>query len=134
MSAPIEVSFEVSGPPVPKGRPRFGKCGGVYTPDATRRYAIGVQVAALAACIQQRWPRGQRGDFAVEIDLYMADARLADVDNCAKAILDGANKTVWADDRYVSSLTVRRHIDRERPRAEVRVRRLDIQLEIGGAR
>ena len=40
--------FTVPGPPVPKGRPRLGKGGHVFTPDQTRAYERKVALLALA--------------------------------------------------------------------------------------
>ena len=44
-----------------------------------------------------------------------------DVDNCAKSICDALNGIAYLDDSQIIELTVRRAVDRERPRAVVRV-------------
>jgi crossover junction endodeoxyribonuclease RusA len=49
------------------------------------------------------------GPVAVEIVLHRADRRRFDVDNYAKAILDGLTHAgVWRDDSQVDELTIRR--------------------------
>ena len=62
------------------------------------------------------------GDVRLEIRLWLPDRRRRDVDNIAKAIADGLNGIAWEDDSQVTSLSVSRAgIDRDCPRAEVRI-------------
>jgi Holliday junction resolvase RusA-like endonuclease len=125
-----EFYFVVAGPPQPKQRARQGRGGHWYTPPATRAYEVAVKVAALAPMLQGGHPRDDcKSTFAVALDVYFGDERGRDVDNVAKAILDGANKIIWHDDRQVHELSVRRFVDRAHPRVEVRVRRLGHEPE-----
>jgi hypothetical protein len=48
-------------------------------------------------------------------------------DNCAKSICDALNGIVYLDDSQIVELVIRRHVDRERPRAEVTVERAGIE-------
>lgn len=122
---PAELRFTVFGAPQPKESARFGR-GHAYTPPRTRAYALAVQTAALAECMRASWPRDERGSFAVKIALYvLPGGRQADVDNIAKALLDGMSRVVFRNDRDVVELSVRRHFDAVRPRAEIHVRPID---------
>jgi Holliday junction resolvase RusA-like endonuclease len=112
------LAFVVPGPPVPKGRPRFGK-GFSYTPKRTRDYERTVRLCAQAAVSAARWSPDE-GAYQVEIRVYRA-ANRGDLDNFCKAATDPLNGLVWPDDRLVTSLAATMHVDRERPRLEVRV-------------
>ncbi len=94
------LRFEVPGPPVPKGRPRFGK-GHAYTPKRTRAYELSVAWHATAARGSiNRWPIDARYRVVIEA------ATPHDLDNVAKAILDACNGLLWNDDRQVDDLRV----------------------------
>lgn len=114
-----EVTFTVSGPPVPKARARLGRGRHWFTPDRTRNYERAVRWSALAAIARTRWQRQAR--YVVEVSAYFPDARRRDADNVGKSVLDACNGVLWDDDSQVAALTVRREIDRANPRTEVRV-------------
>ena len=63
----------------------------------------------------------------LSVVLWLPDRRRRDVDNCAKSICDGLNGIAYLDDSQIIELTVRRAVDRERPRAEVTVERAGIE-------
>lgn len=91
----------VPGHPVPKGRPRLGRGGHVYTPEATR---------AWEELVATYW-RLQAGDttfdgkVAVTLTFRFHGGTKGDIDNLQKAILDGLNGVAWRDDRQVWQLT-----------------------------
>lgn len=86
--------------PVPKGRPRFGKKGHVYTPKRTRDFEASIAWMAKAE-MKGRAPL--TGPVRVEVQVgYKRDA---DLDNFIKAALDGINRIVFKDDRQVVALT-----------------------------
>ena len=120
MSNAMALRFEVPGPPVPAGRARVTSRG-AYTPERTRAYEHCVAAHAIAAVGRaSSWPRD--AEYAVTIELWHGDARRRDVDNGGKSVLDGLTRGgVWGDDSQVACLTVRRGLDRERPRAEIRI-------------
>ncbi|MFC1526769.1 RusA family crossover junction endodeoxyribonuclease [Candidatus Latescibacterota bacterium] len=111
------LHFTVPGTPQPKQRPRRTADGVWYTPRSTRRYEDRVAGYALAA--GARW---RPGTYSVTVALYFPDRRRRDLDNCVKALLDGLNGVVWADDAEVTQLHVSKHLDPHTPRAEVVVR------------
>ena len=92
----------IPGRPVPKGRPRIGTSGTVYTPKPTRDYEETVAWAVRAS-------RGRvDGPCEVSITLYLRPGRRGDLDNYAKSILDGAEKGgAFGNDRDVVDLRVR---------------------------
>ena len=114
------IRFRVDGV-VGKGRPRFWQ-GHAVTPPATRLYEKAVKEAASRA-IQRRggwdkslpmrvgiiaveavpasWPKAKR---ASALSHLLVPQKKPDIDNVAKAILDGMSKTVYEDDTQVYSL------------------------------
>lgn len=118
------ITFSAPIIPVPKGRPRFAN-GRTYTPKRTTDFERRIQQDARAA-----YGTGEplESRLSVSLDMYFPipkswnfikrvaaeDGRLdhtipADVDNCAKAILDAMNGIVYRDDRQVVSLRARKH-------------------------
>jgi len=111
------IEFTVPGRPKPKQRPRMGKGGNVYTPKETRMYELKVGWYALKA---MQGHLKLTGPVGVEVKLYVKDKRAGDIDNLAKAIMDGMLGVVYNDDRQVRVLRISRHQDKEE-RAEVKV-------------
>ena len=128
--------FTVPGLVRGKGRPRFvstPRGGRTYTDAQTASYENLVKLCAKSAgaCISD-------GPHRVEIVAYFAPApswpkkRIAaalaneiapavvDLDNVAKAIMDGLNGVAWVDDKSVSELIVIKRFATE-PRAEVSI-------------
>ena len=118
--------FEVLGPPQPKERARACANGKHITPKKTRRYERLVgDIARL--CCPRGWPLD--GTYRVEVRAYFADRRARDVDNVAKAVLDGLNRVLWRDDRQVTRIASEKYVDSARPRIEVQVELL-AQVEV----
>ena len=92
-----KLTIVIDGVPVPKGRPRFTKAGVAYTPAKTRAYE---KQAALSGTL--------------------LPAKKPDVDNIAKAALDGLNGIVWRDDSLIVGLSIKKRYG-ERPRLEIDV-------------
>lgn len=107
------------GPVVPKGRPRTGKGGNVYTPPETRKFETAVA----------KWAKEEGFHpvfFPVRVRLTIHDKtddptlRLhsiagvtfrqtgGDLDNYGKAIMDGLNKIAWQDDKQIVHQTIGR--------------------------
>ena len=111
------IRFTVEGVPRPKARARRGAGGRWYTPQATKAYEAAVGWSARAAGVRDAY----EGPVRLTVGLWFPDHRRRDVDNCAKSICDALNGIVYLDDSQVVELTVRRYVDRERPRADVTV-------------
>ena len=110
------TTFMVPGPPRPKGRPRLGRRGLVYTPRQTRHYEEWVAFMALQARV-----KCARGPVRVTLRFWFADERRRDLDNCAKAVLDALTGLAWDDDSQVHELHTERGVDRENPRTEITI-------------
>lgn len=133
------LSFTVPGVPVAKGRPRISTRGGfarAFTPAKTRHYEDLIRCEAAEAM-------GERPPLEVAVSLiitaYVAPPKSLskkrrsdaiegvtkpltrpDLDNYAKAALDGCNAIVFRDDSFVTDLIVRKRFS-ERPRLTVTV-------------
>lgn len=113
------VEFVVPGTPVSKARPRVVLRRGrvrTFTPATTRSYERTVALLAQAA-----GARPTKSPVRVHLRIYLPNARRVDIDNLAKAILDGLNGVAFADDSQVCDLRVEKDIDRAHPRAWVRI-------------
>jgi len=104
-----QIKIVIPGRPVPKGRPRFGRGGNVYTPKRTRGYEELVGWYA-----KQCMTEPLEGNVALHIKAYVANNIFPDLDNIAKAIMDGLNGVAYKDDRQVMCLTVQRLRGEER--------------------
>jgi len=117
------IRFVVEGPVVGKGRPRFTRSGRVYTPAKTKEYetliseraALAMSAAGLEPArgpvtmritalfdIPKSWPQWKK-DLAAAGRIGPAKP---DIDNVAKAALDGLNGVAYIDDVQVNELTV----------------------------
>lgn len=103
------VTFVVPGVPRVKQRPRVihqpdqDPPVRTFTPAATRDWEQSIADVARLHC---RTP--QDGTVAVEL-LFAGAHHSADVDNLAKAVLDGLQGVAFTDDRQVGRLVVERH-------------------------
>lgn len=103
-----------------KERPRFGKCGSVRTPAATKLYESKVR-----RCYKKQGGVYLNGFVRARLELYYKipksytkkrievirnglehPTKKPDIDNVAKIILDALNKVAYEDDKQVVELTV----------------------------
>lgn len=120
------LRYFLPGTPQGKGRPRACVTSGgkvrVFTPAKTRDYEASVQAHAMRCMALAGWKLGASTDrYAVRLDLYFADARVSDLDNVSKIVLDALNGVVWVDDRQVCSLTVHRMLRCANPGVDVMI-------------
>lgn len=103
---PASLTVVVPGPLVTWKRTTiYG--GRRLTPKAQRDYQERVYLAGcLAVASAPGWSRDRR--YVVDIVWTPVDRRRADVDNCAKTVLDALNGCLWLDDSQVDDLRVRR--------------------------
>jgi Holliday junction resolvase RusA-like endonuclease len=92
---PNELRFFVSGPPRPKGRPRFTASGRPYTPASTRAYERTVAIHARAAAAKAGWKPSK--DHVCSVRLWVRGGR-GDADNVLKAVVDALRGEVYPDD------------------------------------
>jgi Holliday junction resolvase RusA-like endonuclease len=112
--------FTIPGKPFAKQRPRSTRQGRVYTPKETVSFERTVgQIAAqhfqapltgpvrvtILATFQ---PAKSWSKRKVSEHMNRPHTQRPDLDNCAKAILDGLNRIAWADDGQVAAMEVRK--------------------------
>lgn len=135
------ISITIDGPPIAKGRPRIttrGKYARAYTPAKTRHYedlirseavdamgdrepldeAVSVVVTAYVPMPKALAKTKQRRSLA--LDGSLKPVCRPDLDNYAKAALDGCNAIIFRDDSLVTDLIVRKRFS-ERPRLTITV-------------
>lgn len=104
-----EAAFVVPGRPVPQ--PRMTRAG-VHVKGHPKRAAMDRYLQfkndvgwAAKAVIQEPFS----GPVIVDISVYIKDrmTRRWDIDNVAKAVLDGCNKVAFHDDKQVTGLGIR---------------------------
>lgn len=109
----------IEGDPIPAARPRFDgrRC---YQPARTREYRREIEKSARLA-MRGRAPL--TGALSAVIKLYRkykpTSRRFGDVDNHLKAIFDGMNQIVFADDSQIVTCAVEKHSDAQNPRTEI---------------
>jgi Holliday junction resolvase RusA-like endonuclease len=111
--------FTVDGPPLPWQRAR-GNGKQHFTSPKQKAYQQHARLSMRAAMQRGTWTTDER--YHVEIVAYVTPKQRGDVDNIAKQLLDSGNRVLWDDDRQVDAVSIRRFVDRVRPRLEVRVR------------
>ncbi|MGB9866734.1 MAG: RusA family crossover junction endodeoxyribonuclease [Bacillota bacterium] len=109
------IRIVVPGRPVPAAR--MTRRGKWVSFNAQRYLAYKAEVASFA---RQAVRVPLQGRLGVEIWAYCAGGRVGDVDNLAKAILDGLNGVVWYDDNQVVDLVVHRRYGKPQ-RAEIEI-------------
>ncbi|KVN30719.1 endodeoxyribonuclease RusA [Burkholderia pyrrocinia] len=139
------IEFVVPGKPVAKGRPRFARQGGfvrAYTPEATERYENLVKMAAREA-MRDAQPYEGPVRLIVNIGLPIPTSWSAkrqnaaaagaigatkkpDADNVVKALKDGMNGVVYADDGQVVDLWISKRYARV---PGVRIEAIELNLQ-----
>ena len=121
----MQIMFTVYGEPVAKGRPRFAKRGNyvqTYTPVKTKSYEDEVRLLATKAK-----GSGSTLESSVSVFIYISfsvpqsyskrkreaclsgetkHTKKPDLDNVAKAIIDGMNGIIFKDDSQIINLHV----------------------------
>ena len=124
MACNLDVHFVVPGPVVPWQR--AASVGARrFTPAKQRAYQQLVRYHALAARPRGPWLPSKASRYRVDVEAYLPDERRRDLDNIAKTLLDALNGVLYLDDSQITMLLVATHVDRERPRVEVRVVELE---------
>lgn len=110
----MEISFTIPGQPIPKGRPRIGRGGHVFTPKRTTQFEDRVKLFAAIARVAPL-----SGPLYVDTAFYLKDSRRMDGDNLQKAVLDALNGIAYVDDSQVAQGKWSKHLDKKNPRTVV---------------
>lgn len=97
------IEFDVTGTPRPKQSARFTSRGAVYQTGAVKAWADLVAIAAREA-MRGEYPL--TGPVSVALHFRLKTRGKADVDNCAKGVLDPMRGIVYFDDVQVNELHV----------------------------
>lgn len=114
------INFSIPGKPQGKGRPRFDtKTRKIYTPKKTVDYESRVRILYQMAARRYMFPEGT--PLCVQINAYYPMAKSMksdrvghyalvkpDIDNVAKAVLDGLNGVAYHDDNQIAVLMARK--------------------------
>ncbi|WP_304508948.1 RusA family crossover junction endodeoxyribonuclease [Anaerotignum sp.] len=135
----MEFKIEILGTPVPKGRPRWSKHG-TYTPPKTKQHEKYIQ-QCWDAVYGNLSPTDK--PLAVQIAFYMPipksttkrakefmligkiqHTKKPDLDNMAKAVLDGLSGCAYKDDSQIWMLSVKKEYS-ETPKTVVWVQEVE---------
>ena len=113
--------LEIEEKAIPKGRPRFTKWGGTYTPDRTRNYEamIGLKYKEKYKDEPSEKPMKVLMAFMFEPPKSLSKKRREelllqeytkkpDLDNLVKAVLDGLNGIAFKDDSQIIEIEARK--------------------------
>lgn len=131
----MRIDFEIPGPPVAKGRPRFRAAGGkvhTYTPEKTAEYEnlvklsymdqVGAKLTGQIAAILYVYfpiPKAEsKKRHKLMADGEIMHTKRPDADNIAKTVLDALNGIAFDDDSQVWKLLVYKQYS-ETPRINV---------------
>jgi len=104
----MNVTFFVQGEPRPKQSFRVSGRGG-YTPARVKSWQTDVACDATIAMREiVRFNLPFQTDLAVTLEFTLGDHRRIDLDNLSKAVLDGLNGIVYADDRQIVELHLKK--------------------------
>ena len=123
----IVCRAEIEGEPIPWARAGRGIKGQSYTPRRYAEHRDSVGWALTNGRIGARWPL--MVDIGLWVTFYRSTRRRVDIDNLIKAVLDGGNGVVWADDAQVNLVVARILVDHDLPRTEVVAFRRELQID-----
>lgn len=112
----MEITFNVPGIPVGKGRPRFTRSGFCYTPQKTTSYESDVKYAFLNSTGGRFIPIESTVSVAIDAIFPMPKSRKKgidcqpkttrpDIDNVIKSVCDALNGVAWRDDALIYQIS-----------------------------
>lgn len=120
------IQVLIEGDAIPAARPRFSgrRC---YQPKRNMEYRAKVQASAYAAMLGKQPMTGELSAVVRVYRRFKPTARnFGDVDNHLKAIFDGMNQIVFADDSQIVRCFVEKHKDKVNPRVEIELEEMEM--------
>ena len=90
-----------------------------------RSYKDKVRMLTSFAVRKARWTSTPTEGFSVTLRAFVGTLRTIDLDNIFKNVLDGLKCVAFPDDRQVHELHGYKALDRDHPRLEVEIARLE---------
>lgn len=99
----------IPGTPVPKGRPRVYRNGGMHgvTPARTLQAE-----QAIREAWQDAYPGmpPMEGPVGILMEFWMPDRHIRDYDNLAKLVTDALNRVAYLDDGQINQAVIIKHL------------------------
>lgn len=115
------IRIRIEGDAIPAQRPRFSGHR-AYQPKRNVEYRRRIQAAAKSA---MKDAEPFKGEIVATVKLYRrykpTARNFGDVDNHLKAIFDGMNQIVFADDSQIVKCIVEKFTDKNQPRTEIEI-------------
>jgi crossover junction endodeoxyribonuclease RusA len=89
-----------------------------------------VKWIAISERLKQKWQISHSEKIVMELQIFWPDKRRRDADNCLKLLSDTLEGVLYEDDRWVLPRVLNWDVDKENPRVEVKLFKLN---GIGGA-
>lgn len=123
MTSRLVTELTIPGTPRSKQRPRSRPGGGrLFTPRETLEAELVVRTAWIMANEAGLIPDyDYTAPMKIDLIFYRPTLRRVDVDNLAKLVTDALNRVAFADDSQIEDMHIRRVLDRENPRTELRL-------------
>lgn len=144
-SCNLKLKFTVYGEPCGKGRPRFNRCTGPYTPEKTVSYENLVKLEFKNQCGNQKFDKDVALDLRVVayfpipkstskiktkkmLDKIIRPTKKPDADNLLKCAADALNNLAYYDDAQIVDTQIRKFYSDE-PRAVITIQEAQLQGE-----
>jgi Holliday junction resolvase RusA-like endonuclease len=132
-ASPPELAYVLLGPPVPWQRARSGK--GRYFTDprmAVAQHSHRWMATVVLRCAMRAGLSWDDEDRAARYELHVVahvpPSSRGDSDNYGKLVADALQKILYPNDRQLVRVIGERVVTREKPRTEVRIRRIEEAL------
>ncbi len=125
------IQFFVEGEPVPKQsfrivEKRSGKTHGYADPRVVA-WQNAVGITANQHCQEMTTAR-----LSVELNFYLSNNRVVDLDNLSKGVLDGLKGIAFKDDSQVVKLVLSKVVDKNNPGVNVKIKGMAVLDGFGG--
>lgn len=120
LERPADITITIPNNPISVNH-MYGSRGTMrFLKKEGKEYKKDVATIANVKC-----PAPIDGDVGMEIVYYFKDRRRRDVTNYDKAPLDAMSGIVYHDDKQITDIVLRKRLDKDVPRTEIRIWRLN---------